>query len=54
MPSFSERGVNFPSGPTQRFYGIEATFRDNSGNWFSMTQRKRVRFAGDRLARRAR
>jgi hypothetical protein len=20
-------------------YGIETTFRDNSGNWFSMTQR---------------
>jgi len=39
---FSERGVNFPSGPTQRFYGIEATFRDNSGSWFSMTQRSEV------------
>ncbi|MGH2992594.1 MAG: hypothetical protein ACRDL1_03555 [Solirubrobacterales bacterium] len=22
----------------ERFYGIEATMRDNSGNWFSMTQ----------------
>ena len=22
-----------------RFYGIEATLRDSSGNWFSMTQR---------------
>jgi catechol 2,3-dioxygenase-like lactoylglutathione lyase family enzyme len=36
----SERGVNFLSEPTDRFYGIEATLRDNSGNWFSMTQRK--------------
>lgn len=34
-----ERGVNFLSEPTERFYGIEATLRDNSGNWFSMTER---------------
>ena len=37
--SLTERGVTFLSEPTERFYGIEATFRDNSGNWFSMTQR---------------
>jgi len=30
--------MNFPSEPTERFYGTEATSRDNSGNWFSMTQ----------------
>jgi catechol 2,3-dioxygenase-like lactoylglutathione lyase family enzyme len=36
------RGVTFLSEPTERFYGIEATFRDNSGNWFSMTQRTEV------------
>ena len=35
----SGRGVRFLSEPTERFYGIEATLRDNSGNWFSMTQR---------------
>jgi catechol 2,3-dioxygenase-like lactoylglutathione lyase family enzyme len=35
----SERGVNFLSEPSERPYGIEATLRDNSGNWFSMTQR---------------
>jgi predicted enzyme related to lactoylglutathione lyase len=35
----SGRGVMFLSEPTERFYGIEATFRDNSGNWFSMTER---------------
>ena len=35
----SERGVNFLSEPSERFYGIEATLRDNSGNWFSMTER---------------
>ena len=34
-----ERGVDFLSEPTERFYGIEATLRDNSGNWFSMTER---------------
>jgi catechol 2,3-dioxygenase-like lactoylglutathione lyase family enzyme len=35
----SERGVNFLSKPTDRFYGTEATLRDNSGNWFSMVER---------------
>jgi catechol 2,3-dioxygenase-like lactoylglutathione lyase family enzyme len=40
------RGVTFLTEPTERFYGIEATFRDNSGNWFSMTQRTEARVAG--------
>jgi catechol 2,3-dioxygenase-like lactoylglutathione lyase family enzyme len=35
----SARGVSFLSEPTERFYGVEATFRDSSGNWFSMTER---------------
>jgi len=34
------KGVEFLSPPTERFYGIEALLKDNSGNWFSMTQRK--------------
>jgi catechol 2,3-dioxygenase-like lactoylglutathione lyase family enzyme len=34
-----DRGVNFLSEPTERFYGIEATLRDNSGNWFSVSER---------------
>ena len=34
----NERGVRFLSEPAEHFYGIEATLRDNSGNWFSMTQ----------------
>jgi len=34
------RGVEFTSPPTERFYGIEALFKDNSGNWFSLSQRK--------------
>jgi catechol 2,3-dioxygenase-like lactoylglutathione lyase family enzyme len=39
---FSARGVSFLSEPAERPYGIEATFRDNSGNWFSMTERVEV------------
>jgi catechol 2,3-dioxygenase-like lactoylglutathione lyase family enzyme len=35
----SARGVNFLTEPAKRPYGIEATLRDNSGNWFSMTER---------------
>ena len=32
------RGVEFSSAPEKRPYGIEAVFKDNSGNWFSLTQ----------------
>lgn len=32
------RGVQFMSPPQERFYGVEAILKDNSGNWFSMTQ----------------
>ncbi len=32
------KGVEFLSEPEQRPYGVEATFKDNSGNWFSLTQ----------------
>jgi catechol 2,3-dioxygenase-like lactoylglutathione lyase family enzyme len=35
----SESGVKFLSEPTERPYGTEATLRDNSGNWFSVTER---------------
>jgi hypothetical protein len=34
------RGVEFMAAPEEKFYGIEAVFKDNSGNWFSLTQRK--------------
>ena len=34
------KGVEFGQPPTERFYGIEALMKDNSGNWFSMTQPK--------------
>jgi len=33
-----EKGVEFMQPPVERFYGIEALFKDNSGNWFSLTQ----------------
>jgi catechol 2,3-dioxygenase-like lactoylglutathione lyase family enzyme len=35
----SAKGVEFSSPPQERFYGIEALFKDNFGNWFSLTQR---------------
>ncbi|MBJ7601237.1 MAG: glyoxalase [Candidatus Nephthysia bennettiae] len=33
------KGVTFLQEPAERAYGIEAVFRDDSGNWFSLTQR---------------
>lgn len=36
----SARGVVFMQEPAERPYGIEAVFRDDSGNWFSLTQRR--------------
>jgi catechol 2,3-dioxygenase-like lactoylglutathione lyase family enzyme len=34
------KGVDFLSPPKEQFYGVEAVLKDNSGNWFSMTQPK--------------
>jgi catechol 2,3-dioxygenase-like lactoylglutathione lyase family enzyme len=34
----SAKGVEFIHEPAERPYGIEAIFRDDSGNWFSLTQ----------------
>lgn len=34
----SARGVEFIEEPTEQPYGIEAVFKDNSGNWFSLRQ----------------
>ena len=34
------KGVEFLSPPADRFYGVECVLKDNSGNWFSMTQPK--------------
>ena len=33
------KGVEFTQPPTEQFYGIEAMGKDNSGNWFSLTQK---------------
>jgi predicted enzyme related to lactoylglutathione lyase len=32
------KGVEFIQEPAERPYGIEALFRDDSGNWFSLRQ----------------
>src|SRR6266542_1084020 len=34
------KGVTFLQEPAERPYGIEAVFRDNSGNWFSLTEHR--------------
>jgi catechol 2,3-dioxygenase-like lactoylglutathione lyase family enzyme len=34
----SARGVTFLQEPAERPYGVEAVFRDDSGNWFSLTE----------------
>ena len=31
------KGVEFSQPPTERFYGVEALMKDNSGNWFSLS-----------------
>jgi catechol 2,3-dioxygenase-like lactoylglutathione lyase family enzyme len=36
----SGRGVSFMQEPAERPYGVEAVFRDDSGNWFSLTEPK--------------
>lgn len=34
------KGVVFTKAPEERPFGIQATFLDNSNNWFSLTQAK--------------
>ena len=36
----SGKGVSFLQEPADRPYGVEAVFRDDSGNWFSLTETK--------------
>lgn len=33
------KGVDFTKAPKKEFYGIEALFKDDSGNWFSLGQK---------------
>jgi catechol 2,3-dioxygenase-like lactoylglutathione lyase family enzyme len=35
------KGVEFTKPPTEEFYGYEALFKDDSGNWFSLGQKKK-------------
>ncbi len=39
--SLSACGVEFIEEPADRPYAVEALLRDDSGNWFSLAQRKR-------------
>ena len=34
------KGVDFLQEPQERPYGVEAIFRDPSGNWYSLTQQR--------------
>ena len=36
--TLTERGVDFLQEPQQRPYGVEAVLRDDSGNWFALTE----------------
>lgn len=36
----TEKGVEFTKPPTKEFYGYEALFKDDSGNWFSLGQKE--------------
>lgn len=35
-----DQGVEFLSEPEEKPYGVEATFKDNSGNWFSLVEQR--------------
>ena len=36
----SRKGVRFRGPPEERPYGVETVFRDDSGNWFSLCERR--------------
>ncbi len=37
--TLADRGVEFTQPPVERPYGVEAILRDDSGNWYSFTER---------------
>jgi len=39
------KGVEFIAPPNDRPYGVEAILKDNSGNWFSLTQPKQMEWS---------
>ncbi len=34
------KGIEFTKEPKKEFYGVEALFKDDSGNWFSLGQKQ--------------
>ncbi|RZJ33270.1 MAG: VOC family protein [Flavobacterium sp.] len=34
------KGVEFSKPPKEEFYGVAAVFKDDSGNWFSLSQKQ--------------
>ncbi|HTH51460.1 MAG TPA: VOC family protein [Pyrinomonadaceae bacterium] len=36
------KGVEFTKPPTKEFYGYEALFKDDSGNWFSLGEKEKA------------
>lgn len=34
-------GVHFQKEPTKEFYGLNAVFGDDSGTWFSLSEKKK-------------
>jgi predicted enzyme related to lactoylglutathione lyase len=36
------KGVKFTKEPTKEFYGFNAVFADDSGNWFSLSETKKA------------
>jgi catechol 2,3-dioxygenase-like lactoylglutathione lyase family enzyme len=47
---YSARGVEFLQEPQERPYGVEAVFRDNSGNWFSLNETNFDAFDSEKMA----
>ena len=37
------KGVRFKKEPTQEFYGFSAVFEDDSGNWFSLSEKPKAK-----------
>jgi len=37
------KGVHFKKEPTQEFYGFSAVFEDDSGNWFSLSEKPKAK-----------
>jgi catechol 2,3-dioxygenase-like lactoylglutathione lyase family enzyme len=35
------KGVHFKKEPTKEFWGLNAVFQDDSGNWFSLSEAKK-------------